>query len=446
MSLTQENWWNLQKRAPERTTFNSTIGMYMKGYIDLSRLTRAFNTLLQRHSVFRTRFVEDLENGGIPAQIIMDDPKVRFEAVPVADRAAAERGFADVNNSEYGVWSGDTLKLVDFYWAADEHILIVAYNPLVMDGWTYERLFVELAQLYDGGAKASLPPAPQYHDFALRQRARYEQGGMEEDMDYWLSVHEPRAPALPVLALEQARRGADPATRTAAVASWKHHTAKMRVASAVAAKIREASRRAKATPMQFYLTAYQSLLARLGGEAADDVVVEVADANRPDLDDLSTFGPYVSMLPVRLSASGGRDGGGDAGNDDDNGVFSAALGRTKELVRAALQHSRVPTHVLLQRLGRSSETEPLFRAVFDYKQGQAESGRIGEATMEGVLADRAGTPHDITLEMSDDPTKEPLVTFKLNTGIYGAGGVEVVMQEYMKILSAAVLDQGCRMR
>ncbi|WDK20925.1 beta-ketoacyl synthase domain-containing protein [Colletotrichum graminicola] len=421
MSLNQEYSWKMQRQSADPTRFNSTIGMYMKGYIDLDRMAWAFEAVLRRHKIFQTRF----PSSGETVQIIMDAPRIRFRAVPVADRAAAEQGFKDVDGQSYDLAAGDTLKLVDFYWAPDEHIVIIAYNQLVCDGWTYERLFVELAQIYDGNN--DLPPAPQYADFAARQRAAYEKGGMDADLAYWKSLHEALPEPLPVLSLPP---GSPPAAAgdPKPPPSWDQHVLKARVSPATASRIRNVCRRSKATPMQFYLASYYVLLARLTGRA--DMAIGVADANRPDLDDLSTMGLFLNMLLLRLGHTAGD-------------TFASALSRAREHMRGAVLHSRAPMHVVLEGLGvDSAKPHAFMQAVFDYKQGQAESGALGEAHMAGVLASRSRTPYDITLEMSDDPSKSPLLTFKLQSSQYSPRDVREVMGSFMSLLDAFSRDQG----
>ncbi|KAF6813194.1 beta-ketoacyl synthase domain-containing protein [Colletotrichum sojae] len=409
LSLNQEHSWKLQRQSPDPKRFNSTIGMYMKGYIDLSRLARAFQIVLQRHEIFRTCFAD-------PAvQIITDTPNMEFQAVPVADRAAAERAFDDLDRQTYDLVAGETLKLADFYWAPDEHIVVIAYNQLVCDGWTYERLFVELAQVYEG---KELPPSPpQYADFAARQRTIYEQGGMDSDLAYWKSLHAKLPSELPTLTLSPSTQGE---TGRKPPPSWEQHVLKARVSSATASRVRDLSREHKSTPMQFYLSAYYVLLSRLTDRT--DLAVGVADSNRPDLDDLSTMGLFANTLPLRLDYPG-------------NDTFTSALAKTKDRMRAATLHSRPPLHVVLEKLG-VEQAQDLIQAVFDYKQGQAESGELGEARMAGVLASRYLTPYDVTLEMSDDPTKTPLLTFKLQTSVYGPEDAQKIMGGYLSLVDA----------
>ena len=417
MSLNQEHSWKLQKHAHDPTTFTSTIGMYMKGYMDMERLSRAFRISFQRHEVFRTCFFDTEDDLSQPMQAVMKVPWARFDAVRVADRAAAEQGFRDLDRQSYNLAIGDTMKMVDFYWSPNDHVLIIAYNQLVCDGWSYEQLFVEIAKLYNG---AELPPPPQYAEFATRQRLDYETGRMDGDIAFWKSLYKSLPPVLPVMSLPQAQTRRPP--------TWEQYTLTARLSSIPASRIKEGSRKQKATPMHFYLAAYYVLLARLTGSA--DIPIGVADANRSNLEDLSTMGFFYNILPLHLVYSM-------------DCTFGEALAMTKEQMRNALLHSRVPHHVILERLGVSNITthSPLFQAVFDYKQGQAESGSIGSADMAGVLASRSRTPYDITLEMSDDPTQDPLITFKLQSSFYGPDDVQTVMSSYMSILSILSQDQ-----
>ncbi|RDL32491.1 uncharacterized protein BP5553_08947 [Venustampulla echinocandica] len=94
----------------------------------------------------------------------------------------------------------------------------------------------------------------------------------------------------------------------------------------------------------------------------------------------------------------------------------------------------MPYGVPLQRLDIPHKTTHalLFHAVFDYKQGQAESGSIESSTMTDVLLSRSRTAFDISLEMRDDPNRNPLITFKLQ--------VQLMITSYITIgrLSPAI--------
>ncbi|RYP45980.1 hypothetical protein DL768_007762 [Monosporascus sp. mg162] len=345
LSLTREYSWK-QQLPLDPKTFNGTIGMYMQGPLNLNRLAWAFNQALQRNDAFRTCFIPDPDGSAQPIQAVMKSPRAYFEAVKVADKAAADQGFKDLEG----------------------------YN-----------------QLYSG---VQLELAAGYGDFVI-----------------------PRLPALDLL--EAKANAISPA--------WTEHELSACLNRMVAVRIKDRSRKHGLTPMHYYLPSFHVLLARL--TSSPDVVIGIADTNRPTLTGQATMGYFANLPPVRLDYASDK-------------IFNEALMAVKEQMRTALLHSAVPYGAILERLGLPAPSAedphshaPLFQAVFDYKQGQAESANIGEAKSVDSRTPHAGSPYDITLEISDDPSKNPLITVKLQKGRYGPKDAEMVMEAYLSIPS-----------
>jgi acyl carrier protein len=416
LSLTQEYAWKQLQLGLDPAAFNTTICMHMHGELDLNRLGWAFSQVLQRHEAFRTCFVTDPEDPSGTLQSVMGAPKVAFEALKVVDKAAAEKGATEIESYRYDVSTGDTLKVVNFHWSPVDHLLVFAYHRLVGDGWTTEHVFVEVGRLYQG-TQLELPPS--YVDFSVRQRKNIESGEQKNDLAYWSRLFETVPAQQPLLEV--------PGKQFTKLQTWNEHELSVRLNPMVAVRIKDRSRKQKGTPMQFYLAAYFVLLARMTGTS--DISIGVADTNRSSLSDQATMGYFATLLPLRLSYTSDK-------------IFSEALAAVKEQMRTALLHSATPYAAILEHLGLSnpsaSEPEsqaPLFQAVFDYKQGQAESGSIGNAKIVDSRTPRAKSPFDIVLEMSDDPNRDPLITIKLRSDKYSNADPEVVMDAYLSILS-----------
>lgn len=418
LSLTQEYSWKLQQQLrDDPTIFHNTIGVFMEGPVDLERLAKAFTTAMARHEIFRTAFREQGPDGS-PVQVILEAPVSALRSARVSSRAEAEVEFAKVVADKYCLAEGETLKLADFYWGRDQHLFVFGYHRLAGDGSTTENFLAEVDQLYNG---AVLPLPPQYAAFASRQRKEIEAGHLNADISYWTDMYT-RKPAsvLPILPLPgaQQQRGS---------VGWSEHTAVVRLSSVLAFRVRERAKKVTGvTPMHFYLAAFHVLLARL--TRAQDVAVGLADTNRSSIQDTATMGYFANLLPVRF------DGGSAT-------AFVDELAATRDAVRGALKHSRVPHGVVLERLGlapsnaRGLKNAPLFQAVFDYRQGAAETGQLGGASFTEIKAVRERTPFDVTLEMSDDPAKDPLVTVKLQRSLYGEGDAKVLADAYVSVLT-----------
>ncbi|RYP35294.1 hypothetical protein DL767_003882 [Monosporascus sp. MG133] len=432
LSLGQEYSWKLQQQlADDPAIFHNTVGLIMEGDLDLERLAKAAASSFSRHEIFRTAFRPESEQGDQAVQVVLKEPAISLRCIEMPDRAAAEEALKHLETEKYDLAAGEAFKIVDFYWAPDRHLFVIAYHRLAGDGSTTDNLFVELTQLYDG---AQLPAPPQYSDFAVRQRSDIRHGRMDADIAYWKSMYATTPAVLPLMPLPQAQQ------QRAGALAWQQHTGSVRLSSVAAQRIKECARQLKATPMHFYLAAYKTLLAVLTGQS--DLVIGIADANRSSIDDISTMGFFANMLPIRMDYK-------------PKDKFAEVLADTKDRMRQAMLHSRVPYSVTLERLGlagpgspsaRELAHAPLFQAVFDYRQGErADSGKIGGASIVKVMVSRERTPHDVVLEMADDPARDPLLTVKLQSSLYGPQDPQTFLKAYESILATFSVNTALRL-
>jgi len=432
LSLIQENTWRIQKQlADDPTIFHNTVGLFLEGNLDLDKLYKAVLASLNRHEVFRTA-IRHLEEDGEAVQVVLNSPTTSLRCVEVPDQEAAESALRQLQAEEYDLSSGEAMKVVDFHWAEDRHLFVIAYHRLTGDGSTTDNLFVELGQIYGG---AQLPAPPQYADFSVRQRSDRKHGRLDMAIAYWKSMYAALPPVLPLLPLPQAKQ------QRPGGLSWQQHTASFRLNGVVAQRVKEAARRLKATPMHFYLAAYKTLLATMTGQ--DDLVIGLADTNRSSIDDISTMGFFANMLPIRMDSPS-------------NKKFDEVVSEIKDRMRKAMLHSAAPYGVVLKELGlvgsdapsaRQMAHEPLIQAAFDYRQGErADSGKLGDANVVKVMVTRERTPYDVSLEMADDPSRDPLLTAKLQSSLYGPQDSEVFLKSYEAVLKIFSEDTTLRIK
>lgn len=408
MSFGQGRFWTMAQLVRDPTTFNVTIGLWIDGPLLIDNLARAVDVFVQRHETFRTRFWQENDT---PMQGVMPQSRTRLEYLPCKDKEAALQGFEALQHNLYDLEGGDTCRMVLFGWNPHHHFLVTCYHHIISDGWSFEFMVNELGQLYEG---KPLPQQHQYVDFAARQRKEVEEGQMRKEIKYWTDEYKTVPPILPLLPLASA------SART--TLPWDFHEASLRLPPMVAARIKDRSRKHKASTIHFYLAAYQVLLSRLTG--SDDICIGLADANRTGEHDLTTLGFFINLLPMRFAYAGDQ-------------TFGEAISQARTKVREALANSRLPFDVLLQKLNipRTSTHSPLFQAFLDYKQGQSESGKIGAANVSGVEMSRGRTAYDISLEVTEDPTKDPLINLKLQKGLYAKEDVEPLLKTYANILA-----------
>ncbi|KAL2275571.1 hypothetical protein FJTKL_01961 [Diaporthe vaccinii] len=170
--------------------------------------------------------------------------------------------------------------------------------------------------------------------------------------------------------------------------------------------------------------------------------IGISDTNRSSsIQNTDTTGFFANLQPARMGSIGAADPGRAFAND---------LTAARDRVREAKQYARVPYGVALERLGlasthaREMQHAPLFQAVFDYRQGAAETGTIVGASFTKIRASRERTPHDVVLEMSDNPARDPLLTVKLQTSLYGPEDPRAFLDAYVSVLTEVSTNTALR--
>ncbi|KAK1621902.1 hypothetical protein BDP81DRAFT_400804 [Colletotrichum phormii] len=369
MSLIQQYSYTRQPASlPDATISHNTIG--------------AVTAAITCYETSRTAFRPSEASAPTPQLHVLPAPTWGLRAVSVAFRAEADAALAKLQKEAYDLANGETFKIALSTWSPTAHLLCARLPPPGRRRLHHQK-----------------PRRRAYTDFfAVKQRTLLASGGMDASIAYWTCLYKPLPAPLLLLPLPGAKRARGPV-------SWDQHTALSRLSAVFAFRIKERTKKLRTTPMTFYLAAYAALLSNLSKQA--QVSIGLADTNRSSVADLSTMGYFANLLPLRLHAS--------------SDSFTATIESAKGAVRQAMAHSVVPHDVIAARLGLDDTVvlpwamtcAPLFQAVFDYCQGAAESGAVGGARIVEVVASWERTPYDVLVEMSDDPTRDPLVTAKL---------------------------------
>lgn len=424
-SITQEFRLKVCKELGSTKLTRAALGVYMDGQLNPVAFTTSVDIALRRHEIFRTRFIDKATDSASVIQEITDSSAVRCNVVAVSDQVAAEQGLDRLADREYDLSIGDTMQITLFQWSSNKSLVAFGYSQLVLDRWTVNRLFSEISNIYNG---VSLPPAPQHARDSNRQRDAYDSGSMEPSIEYWVALYAKGIPdVLPVMRLPSARPRGTPL-------SFDELTFTVRLDAMNALRIGSVSRMHKTASMSFYLTAYHVLLARLSGSADICIGVMADFANNNNNKKTSkgmgptpppAMGSSSSLLPMRFAYSAGRT------------FVEALLSATADL-NSAEQHAGVPHCLVLDRLGADTGNRthaPLFQAVFKYNQERLDEATMGASAVAGLPRDCTRSPYDVSLEVDDDGKREPLLTFKLQSSLYGREGLQAIMNSYLFTLS-----------
>ena len=172
LSFTQQRMWFLQRWDPSAPTFNAARAVRLRGPLDRAALSRALQTLLERHDSLRTVFSGEHE----PVQTVLESYALELPVIELADaeqlpallRELAREPF-DLSSRPHAARRADRT-------GAPGHVLLLRIHHIAADAHSDGVIFAELSELYAAYREQrspSLPDVPiRYADFTVWQQAR----------------------------------------------------------------------------------------------------------------------------------------------------------------------------------------------------------------------------------------------------------------------------------
>ncbi|KAH7043968.1 polyketide synthase [Macrophomina phaseolina] len=425
MSFGQSRFWFLDQVLRDRTTFNMAISVRLEGRIRAEDMKKAVQAVVLRHEALRTRYFTTGEHGDAPMQGIIPDPsfvpfmhkRIKTEGEAQKELDAVRAHVWDMNS-----WAGIRVHLLSM--PSDRaHFLIIGCHHIAMDGVSLNIFYADLEKAYKGKSLPALPPASQYRAFARQQRLDYAAGKMDADLDFYRAmIPEPQTvKPLPLFPFARVRDRVP-------LETYAEVSATARIDATLTSAIRAAARELRATTFHFYLAALQVLVFKLlekKDPGCRDFFIGIADANRTDAKFMGTLGFFLNLLPLRCERG------------EDSAPFGDVVKAARAKAYAALERSRLPFDVLLERLDalpRSAAHAPLFQVFVDYRQGVQERQRYMGVKAAGEDWYTARTGYDVSLDVIENAAGDSRLEFKLQEALYDAEGARLLMQAYVHVL------------
>ncbi|HLM66501.1 MAG TPA: condensation domain-containing protein, partial [Longimicrobium sp.] len=414
LSFAQERMWFLERMSPDAGMYNMPDALALDGPLDAEALRAALETVVARHEVLRTRYVEV---DGVPMQDVLPPPRFHLPVEEVAEEAVPGRMRAD-GRAPFDLGAGIPIRARLLRMAPERHVLLLNVHHIAADGWSWGVLLREMTLAYRAalrGVDAPLAPLPvQYADYAAWQRAWLHGPVMEAQLAFWRG-RLAGAPALLELPYDRPR----PAEQDEE--GGVLHAA---LPADVARAARLLARRDGATLYMVLLAAWTATLHRWSGET--DVVVgsPIAGRARPETEGL--IGLFVNTLAMRTDVAG-------------DPTFRTLLRRVRETALEAYAHQDVPFEQMVQETGvpRSLSHGPVFQVMFGL-QNVPHGGLQMEGVRARALPDAARTSRFDLMVLVEEEGDDLRAYVEYATALFDAATVERLAGHFHSLLRAAV--------
>ncbi|MDQ1026939.1 amino acid adenylation domain-containing protein [Streptomyces umbrinus] len=413
LSYGQQQMWFLSRLEPDSPEYLVPLVLRLRGALDTEALGRAWQALLERHEILRTRYALD---GDEPVQIVDAPCSAPLDVSEATDDEAARRLVEADLARPFDLGRdrpvrGRLIRLAD-----DEHVLAVVFHHIACDAWSTGVFGQELSELYAGTTPA--PLTVQYADYAAWQRAELTGEVIDRHLGYW------KGQLADLVPLELPTDRPRPAVRDGAGA-----TVAFRIPDALAARLRGLAARHDSTLFTLFLAAYQSLLARYTGRTDIAVGTVVSGRGRPELQQLIGYG--INSLVMR----------GDLTGDP---AFTDLLGRTRATVLDAYDHQDVAFAQVVEALSpeRDLSRTPLFQVAFTMHGDRGSAFAFPGVEVTPFQGTGRVAKFDLDLQIRDGADGSLAGHLEYATALFDRATVERFSGHLLRLLDGIATDPG----
>ena len=419
LSFSQQRLWLLDQIMGAHHAYNMSLAVNLHGALDVACLGQSLESILERHAVLRTRFVN---RDGHPALLLDPPAPLGLQAERVAADEEVQAIWEAERRHVFRLADERLIRVRLLRRTAQQHVLVVTMHHIVSDAWSLGVFFSELIALYrdasEGRAPALAPLAIQYADYAHWQQESLGRDVLSRQVDYWRTRLRGLPPhiALPYDAPRPAQQ------------SFRGALAYVQVPKALTERIRLLGLRTDSTLFMTLFAAFSVLLARRCGE--DDIPIGTPVANRTRRETESLIGFFVNILVLRC----------DLGQDPS---FNDVLRRTRETVLEAYARQDIPFEYLVEAIEpeRDLNKSPLFQVMFALQNAPVEDAVSERLQMSALVpaSKQAVARYDLTFNLTET-AGGILGVMEYSSDLFDSDTIDNLLAQYTLLLEQ-IVDQ-----
>ena len=430
LSFSQQRLWFLYQFAPDNPFYNVPFGLRLRGKLDLNALNQVLQTLIQRHEILRTTFVDadqtnegETSSSGQPQQIVHPKGLTTLQQIDLSGLGAqvwpeVERQAHIESHKPFNLYEGPLLRVTLLTVAADDFVLLMTLHHIISDVWSTGVLVKEMAMLYHAFTQVlpnPLPPLPiQYGDFTLWQRQRLRGDYLQKQINYWKQQF---ATLPPVLQLPTDRP-------RPAVQSFRGDSQNFTLSAELTTGLKQLGQATDATLFMTVLAAFKVLLYRYTGQTDITVGSPIANRNQAAIEGL--VGLFMNTLALRTQLDG-------------NPSFRDVLLRVRETALGAYSHQDLPFEKLIDTLSLPRELShtPLFQVMVVLQNAPNSGLQLPNLTLDPLELPRTTAKLDLTITLMEvAPGMHGSIEY--NTDLFDGTTIERLLGHFQVLLTEIV--------
>jgi amino acid adenylation domain-containing protein len=416
LSYGQQRLWLLDQLSPANPAYNETNSLRFRFALDPDVFRRAVNEVVRRHEVLRmsVQVIDGKPFLRVAPFLSLNIPLIDLRHMPPAEREPHAMSLAaEQSRLAFDLGEGPLIRCSLLRLGDKDYLFVQTAHHMVIDGWSWGVMTVELAANYYSFLFGNPSPLPeleiQYGDYAIWQRRALSPGSKEGQLAYWRE----QLRALPTLQLPTDRPR--PAEFT-----FRGERQRMEIAGGAYASLTERAERKSVTLFMVLFAVFAVMLHRYTEQ--EDVVVGVPSSGRSRTELEPLIGFFVNTLIMRVKV---------ASHD----TFDEVLEHVRRVSMEAYSNQDVPYERLVEELRpeRDKSRNPLFQVSFQLFERPSDTGLRKDFLLPYTPVDSGIAKFDLLFELIwTEERIQGLVEY--NTDLFDAGRIRRMIAHYHRLI------------
>lgn len=403
LSPMQKGMYFLQRSDLKNTAYNEVRMFWVKGIIDIKKLTKVFNQLIQRHEGLRTAFIFQDET---PRQVVLEECSITIESLTFQKNRLTESINAFIR--PFDLSQAPLCRVGILEKKTDEHLLIVDMHHIINDVSSFRIFMQDFERLYAGENLAEL--SIQYKDYVEWTESEEQQELKEKQRAFWLEKFANTTP------LDLPTDFSRPAEK-----SYEGQDLNFEIDELKTKQLRAIAKEKGVSLYMLMVSVFSVLLSKLSTQ--EDISIGTVTAGRQHTDLESIIGMFATTVPLRYYPKGTL-------------YFDRFLQQVKEQTLSYFENQAFPYEELVSdlQLSRNTSRNPLFDTFFTYYNFEdtiVEMEGLQVKPFENKANNAA--KFDLTLNVAESEEKL-FLAFNYSTKLFKPQTIDRYIKYFQKII------------
>lgn len=401
-------YYNVKMIGDDNLVYNMPGGVLVDKVLDLDKIKVAFNKILKRHSILRTRFV--LKNDNVMQEI--EDSTEGLVSV-FYNKENEIKEIAKNFSKPFKMEKEPLIRMEVHYIDNKKTFVLMDAHHIVMDGTSLNNFIIEFERLYNGDNLKNIPI--QYKDYAVWEEKYNESDEIKQTENYWINKFKNSD-------FEQLNLPYD--YKMTANRSYNGNKISNVIEEKKFKRIERFAKKIGTSPYMFFISAFYALLYKYTGQ--DEIILGSPIANRNQNELKRMIGMFVNNIVTKA-------------NINPEQPFIEFLNDMKDQILNDLSQQPYPFDMLVKKFGMNADNSrnPLFDVMFTYQNKEENIIKLDNTETQIVEINNNISKFNLSLEIKP---KTHTINIEYCTDLFKKDTIERLFEHYMNTIECIMQD------